>query len=226
MKFLITLILGLTFAGTAAAQAAENSSSTDASPVTVTKIKWRQEVFIPALYDDPMQINQDQKELERDRRATAKENSDRVQRGQAPLPPPNKKIAANVPVGETPMGVDDTVGNRNLPAKEAPGLSSVHYIYEARVKNSGDKTVSAILWVYSLFDNTGAEVGTHRFRDFVNIRPGKEANLVRRSKVPPTTIVHAKKSGQDINEKYSERVVIARIDYSDGTFWERPLPRN
>jgi len=224
------LLLALLLAGTAAAQALSNQVPTDTPTVTVTKYSWRQEIFIPALYDDPMQINQDRDELERDQKATSKANADRVRQGQAPLPLPTKKIASNTPVGSTPMGTplgDEPVGNKNLPAKEEPGLSSVHYIYELKINNTGVKTIRLIVWEYSLFDpDTHLELGRHRFSNSVNIRAGKTANLVGRSKTPPARIVQATKPDKDDKElrgKYAERVTIQRIEYDDGTIWERPL---
>ena len=115
MKILNLLFMATLLAGTASAQASSNSKTSDNPTVTIIEISWRQEVFIPALYDDPMRVNQDRDDLERDRKATAVENATRAKQGQAALPTPTKKIASNTPVGSTPMGVpigDEPAGNR------------------------------------------------------------------------------------------------------------------
>jgi hypothetical protein len=233
MKVLHLLLLGLLLVGAASAQVPSKPDTVvpskpdtvDAPTVTVTQISWRQEVFIPALYDDPMRINQDRDELERDQKATARANVDRAKQGQTQIPIPTKKIASNTPVGSTPMGTpigDEPAGNQNLPAQGDPGVSSVHYLYEAKIKNSGVKTIRAIVWEYSLFDpDTKLEVGRHQFTGNMTVRPGKTMNLVGRSTKPPTGVVEVAKAGKPLQSKYHERVVIQRVEYDDGTFWQR-----
>lgn len=226
MRVLQIIFPGLLLVGTAAAQLPAKPDTVDAPTVTVTQISWRPEVFIPALYDDPMRINQDQRDLERDQRAQKLANADRVKMGEAPIPTPTKKIASNTPVGSTPMGTplgDEPAGNRNLPAQTDPGPSSVHYTYKATIRNTGVKTIRAIVWEYSFFDpDTQVEVGRHRFTRNITVRSGKTANLVGHSTKAPTGVVEVKKSGKELQSKYHERVVIQRIDYEDGTFWQRP----
>jgi len=225
MKALKVLLLALVFAVTGHAQVSSGSISNDSPKVAITDVSWSKEVFIPALYEDPMLVNQAQRDLERDQKATIKANADRVRQGKDPLPIPGKPIAANVPVGSTPMGTpigDEPAGNRNLPAQTDPGAASVRYVYKARITNQAEKTILSVLWTYSLFDSeTKAQVGQHRFRSRVNVGAGKTGNLVARSKTPPTTIIQAAKP-QTPKTKYDERVTIDRIEYNDGTSWNRP----
>ena len=227
MKVLYLLLPGLLLASTASAQTPSNPAPSDAPGVTVTQFRWHQEVFIPALYDDPMRINQDRDDLERDQKAQRLANVERVKMGQAPIPQPTKKIASNTPVGSTPMLTpigDEPVGNKNLPAQGDPGVSSIHYLYEAKIKNTGEKTIRTIVWQYILFDpETKAEVGRHQFTGNLRVRAGKTANLVARSRTPPARIVQAAKSTKELPGKYAERVVIDRIEHDDGSFWQRPL---
>jgi hypothetical protein len=230
MKVLHFLLPGLLLASTASAQTSSKPAPVDAPGVTVDQFRWRQEVFIPALYEDPMRINQDRDDLERDQKAQRLANAERAKQGQTPIPLPSKKVAANVPVGSTPMGIplgDEPAGNQNLPARGDPGLSRVHYVYEAKIKNTGVKTIRTIVWQYILIDPaTDVEVGRHGFTGRVSVRAGKTANLVARSKTPPARIVQAAKSSKDVAAKHQERVVINRIEYDDGTFWQRPPTSN
>ena len=224
MKVLNLLFFGLLLAGTSSAQVPSNSGATDAPTVTVIQINWHQEAFIPALYDDPMRINQDRDELERDQKATARENANRAKMGETPIPPLTKKIASNTPVGSTPMGVplgDEPAGNRNLPAKADPGLSSVHYVYKAIVKNTGEKVIRTISWQYLLSDReSGALIGHHSFITNVNLHSGRTIDLIGRSKTAPAGVVDAKKSDKESRGKYAERVIIERIEYADGSNWQ------
>lgn len=227
MKVLYLIFPGLLLMGTASAQTLSNPAPADAPGVTVAQFRWHREVFVPALYDDPMRINQDRDDLERDQKAQRLANIERAKMGETPIPLPTKKIAANTPVGSTPMGTplgDDPAGNRNLPAQSDPGASSVHYLYEAKIKNTGVKTIRTIVWEYSLINpDTEVEAGRHRFTLNITVRSGKTVNLVGRSTKPPTGVVEVTKSGKELQSKYHERVVIQRIEYDDGTFWQRPL---
>lgn len=225
MRVLRCLLPGLLVAFTASAQTTSNPAAIDPPGVVVAEIRWQQEVFIPALYDDPMRINQDHRELERDKKNTTIENSIRARQGQTPIPTPTKKIAANTPVGSTPMGVplgDEPAGNRNLPARAEPGASSVYYLYKARIKNTGTKEIRNVVWHFVLSDSaTETEVGRHRFMGKVSIKAGKSAELVARSRTPPTRIVRAGNSNGERPGKHAQRVMIERIEYDDGSVWQR-----
>jgi len=228
MRFWTLLIVVPLLSGTALAQELSAPRTNGAPGLTVSEISWRHEVFVPALYDDPMQANQDERDLERDRNATIKANTDRVRQGQTPLPMPAKKIASNTPVGSTPMLVplgDEAPGNRNLPARTQsdPSSSSVRYLYEAKVKNTGSKTIRSITWTFSLFEpDTQTEVGRHVFKSDVKVREGKTVSLIGRSRNPPTRVVNVSKANKKIDDKYDNAVTIDLIEYEDGTFWQRP----
>jgi len=228
MKFLSLVSLTVLFSATAAAQSNSPSALSSAPGVNVIEISWRQEVFIPALYDDPMRVNQDKDDLERDRKATAVENAARAKQGQTSLPEPGKKIASNTPVGSTPMGVplgDGPAGNQNLPAQADPGLASLHYIYKAKIKNAGEKDIRIIHWEYVLSDrSTGEPVGRHSFTTPVNLRSGRSVELIGKSKTGPARVVDARNSDKELRGKYSERVIIEGIEYADGTFWQQQAP--
>jgi hypothetical protein len=223
MKILTLVFLTMFFSGIACAQSASQSVAASNSSITVMETSWRKEVFIPALYDDPLRVNQDRDDLERDRKATAAENSTRAKQGQTALPTPTKKIAANTPVGSTPMGVpmgDEPAGNRNLPAQEEAGTSTVYYLYKAKVKNTGVKDIRTVRWQYLLSDQaTGEVVGTHSFTTPVNLRAGKSLDLIGKSRTAPSRVIDAKYSEKDLRGKYRERVVIDGIEYADGQTW-------
>jgi len=223
LLWLLIAVVLLAVSPTLAQSPAKATSGEDL--ITVTKISWHQEVFIPALYEDPMHINQDRDELERDQKANSQLNAQRAKQGQTPIPQPNKKVAANVPVGSTPMGVplgDEPSGNKNLPSRPDPGPSSRHYVYEAKIKNNSDKAIRTIAWIYSFQDSETGEVNAHRFLSKVDLRPGKTGDLKARSSTPPSRVVSATKSDKETQRKLNERVLIDRIEYADGSFWQRP----
>src|SRR5437660_6065729 len=109
--FLLVLLL------VTAANAQTSLAPTDAPGLTVLQAKWHKSVYIPALYDDPMQVNQQQDDLRIEKKIITKENKIRISGGQSPLPTPTKEIMSSS-------------------QEETPGRS-VNYIYEAKVKNTG-----------------------------------------------------------------------------------------
>jgi hypothetical protein len=222
MKLFSLLFLIMFLTGIASAQSSSAVKASSASSVDVLETSWRKEVFIPALYDDPMRVNQDRDDLERDRKATTAENATRAKQGQTALPSPTKKIASNTPVGSTPMGVplgDEPAGNRNAPTRTDPGTSSVYYVYKAKVKNTGEKDIRVIRWQYLLSDRTTGEiVGSRYFNTPVNLRAGKTAQLIGKSRSTPAKVVDVN-ADKDIRGKYIERVIIEAIEYSDGQTW-------
>ena len=202
MKLLNLLLLGLLLAGATSAQTALAPS--DPPDVNVTRFSWHKDVYVPALYDDPMSPNQEQADLKREQKAIKKANAVRTAGGLGPLPMPTREIAAS--------------------QQDIPPGPSVNYLYEAKIKNAGEKTITMIVWEYTLFDpETEVQVGRHQFTDTSKIRPGKTANLVGYTAALPTSILQATKAGKASAHKYSERVVINRIEYADGSFWQRPL---
>ena len=103
----------------------------------------------------------------------------------------------------------------------------MRYIYEAKIKNTGEKTIRAIFWTYLVFDKeTRALVGSHRFRSNVTIRAGKTGSLVGRSKNAPVGVVNAAKPLKDKATNYAEVVTIDRIEFTDDSVWQPADPNN
>ena len=174
----------------------------DAPGVSVSGANWRKDVFVPALYEDPMTPNQEQADLKREQQEIKKVSAQRVRGGGTPLPVLTKEVVSQ--------------------GKDMPEGPSVNYIYQVKLKNTGTKEIRSTTWEYLVFDTENqTEIGRHRFVDNTHIRPGKSATVVGYSTTPATTVIHATKAGKD--DQASERVVVSRIEYGDGTFWQRPV---
>ena len=172
--------------------------------MSVVKFNWQKEVFVPALFDDPMSPNQEQVNLRRQQRTIKRASSARVAAGQAPLPMPTRDI---------------NTSRRGM--AEGP---SINYLYEAKIRNDGAKTIRLVIWEYLIFDpQTLALVGRHGFVDDSRIRPGKAASLFGYTTSPPNTVLQADKVGKNSGARFEERVVISRIEFEDGTFWQRAV---
>jgi hypothetical protein len=186
--------------GASGALAQDPTTTLPAPGLTVVQLGWHKETYVPALYDDPLTRNQEHDELEREQKATLRQNVVRAQSGQLPLPVPTRPVSTS----------------RSDP-------SSTYYRYEAKVKSTAAKTIREVAWVYSFYEpGTEIQIGTHEYTSKVNLRPGKTASLIGISNTPPNGVVSVSKSGDAIKNKYVEHVVIVSIEFDDGTFWKRP----
>jgi hypothetical protein len=200
MKVLSLLLLAFLSAGVAAAQDA--SGVLTPPGVEVTKSGWRREVRNPALDEDPMQVNQEQRDIQRVQRQAERQNRIRSREGLDRNPPPK--------IVNPSRGIND-------------GSRYVEYVYEIKITNTGPKKIRALEWSYVLLDpGTGSEAGVNRFLNEAGISPGKSKGLVGRSPSPPARVVDVSKSDRETRGQFSEYVVIHRIIYEDGTTWQHP----
>jgi hypothetical protein len=89
--------------------------------------------------------------------------------------------------------------------------------YRVSFRNTGIKVVKAVVWDYQASDTDQFTDSTHRmFRCTAKIKPSQSERIDGYSVLPPTRVITA--SG---TKPFSERVIINRIDYSDGTSWQR-----
>lgn len=87
--------------------------------------------------------------------------------------------------------------------------------YRVSLKNTGVKVVKAVVWEYQASDTDQFTDSTHRmFRCTAKIKPNESEKIDGYSVLPPTRVITAAKT-------FSERVIINRIEYSDGTSWQR-----
>jgi len=107
------------------------------------------------------------------------------------------------------------------PAPNQPRtLTGTRYLYEAKVKNIGDRVIRAMRWDYVFIDpETQEEVDRRRFYSTVTIHPNHEKTLEGYTRSAPMSIVSAGVSARAIR---NERVVIECITLSDGTTWRLP----
>ena len=132
-----------------------------------------------------------------------------------------------------PTGVryptSDTIDNRSAAIEKnvqesrasSRGPTQV-YEYHAKVRNDFAKQAEIVFWEYQFAEPAKPENVTRRqFLCGVNIKPGKEKELLALSASPPSTVVSAGSLSQSAGETYIEKAVVNRVEYSDGTIWQR-----
>jgi hypothetical protein len=105
----------------------------------------------------------------------------------------------------------------------AAASSGYVYIYKIKVKNTGDKTITKLYWEYQFLDPQTKEVlGSRRIYSTVKLAPGKIRTIEADSRRQPTIRVTADNADKKYQDSFTERVIIHRIHYADGSAWERP----
>lgn len=113
--------------------------------------------------------------------------------------------------------------NVQINTSSLPNLKpgQAYYSYSVTLKNTGTKTVKTILWAYVFTDTVLQEqVGRTVSENHVKLRPGKTVEMIGYSNNHAIQVVNAKSAGT--RNPIKEEVEVLRIDYEDGTFWERP----
>lgn len=213
MKGLSLVLLVLSLSASAPAQ---DSSSVPAPPgIDVIKQSWRkvgQPLALGMDMEEPFAANDRYKDDVRTKEENTRQNAARLRRGegveQARTPPRRSSKSSPEPISTLDTSAGTTV-----------------YSYSVKVRNTGDKTVRALAWEYVFTDpGTGAEVGRHRYTSQVKIRPGKNGELTGQSVSPPARVVDVRSAGGARDARLAERVEIHRVEYDDGSAWERPRP--
>jgi len=195
MKVLCSVFVLFLFASFAIAQVLSDLSVKP--KVIVLQKKWHMEARNAALDEDQFKVLKEREQEERARKDLERQNETRTQQGMPTAAPPVRK-----------------------PATRARGLS-VTYIYEVKIRNTGEKEIRILTWDYVFFDpGTEREVGRRQFVSEVRIGPGKTRNVVVRSASSPTGAIDAAKAGKKSRDLYSEQVMIQSVSYADGSVWK------
>ncbi|HEX8290770.1 MAG TPA: hypothetical protein VF570_03375 [Pyrinomonadaceae bacterium] len=189
--------LALLFFGTLCpALAAQTPTATPPAPpdLVVLQKKWQTHVRNPALDQDPFLANDEFAVAQEAQKLNDMRNRSRARGGESPEPTPRVRKGTPPPLGQVTT-----------------------YVYRARVRNTGAKTVRVVEWGYTFLDpETQEEVGHHLYTTKIKIRPGQENELVGRSAKPQTATVNVKSAGKELGEQ----VVIYRVEYEDGSVWQ------
>lgn len=179
--------------------------SSDTSPLSVANFKWtrsRRNVETPAV------------------------------EGNAParaMIPQNRNFARNSRIND-PQGVrdpnQDTLDGRSAAMEKSVAESRAPktqpmdgYAYRIKVQNPSTKVVEIVFWEYQFHDPANPNlVARRQFLCGVNIPAGKGKDLEGFSLSGPSDVVNVKTLDSG---GFKENVLINRVEYSDGSIWQR-----
>ena len=96
-----------------------------------------------------------------------------------------------------------------------------YFFYRASVRNNSTKPIAEIDWDYIFSDAvTGDELDRRQFTSVQNIGPGKQKELTFTLTTPPTRRISVYSLDKKERAGLSERVIIVRVKYADGSVWQ------
>ena len=177
----------------------------DDSPMTVNSFKWsrtRQKVDVPETQGNPP--------------ASA-------------MIPQNRNFARNARVND-PQGVrdpnQDSLDGRSAAIEKSVAESRSNksktmdgYLYRIKVQNTTAKAAEIVFWEYRFVDPANPElIARRQFLCGVNILANKGKDLEGFSLSGPSDVVSVKTLADNA---FKEDVLINRVEYSDGSIWQR-----
>lgn len=96
------------------------------------------------------------------------------------------------------------------------------FTYSVKVQNGSGKLIQTIFWEYRFLETASPENVTRRqFLCSARINPDKGKELQVFSLAGPSDVVNVKTLAKASADQFKEGVVINRVEYADGTFWQR-----
>lgn len=107
--------------------------------------------------------------------------------------------------------------SRKTPPKRLDGFE-----YKVKLQNAGKKVVEIVFFEYQFTESASpANTTRKQFLCGVNIKPGKEKELLAFSLSGPSDVVSVESLGNKAGNLFQEKVLVNRVEYSDGSIWQR-----
>lgn len=142
---------------------------------------------------------------------------------------------ANTPAGiaNVPAGVSnptaDTIDERSAELERNVRKASSSrrkavdgFAYRVKVRNESSKVIEVLFWEYRFTETAQpTNVARRQFLCGVHIKPNKEKELQAFSLSGPGDVISVGSLADKSGQLYKEGVVINRVEYTDGTIWQR-----
>ena len=105
-------------------------------------------------------------------------------------------------------------------SREAPPVDGFAYL--VKFQNAGTKLIQKVFWEYQFTESANPKNVTHRrFRCNVKMKPEQSKDLQVFSLGGPSDVISVKSLAKGSGNQFQETVVIDRVEYADGSFWQR-----
>lgn len=97
------------------------------------------------------------------------------------------------------------------------------FVYELKIKNTDSKAIRSFIWEYrSAGETQSANISSRQFLCSEKIKAGDSETLRIFSHLPPTNVVDTSDSKNKSDKNHASDILINRVEYADGTVWQRP----
>jgi len=118
---------------------------------------------------------------------------------------------------------DAKADEANLEAQRNKNPPQYYFIYKTKIKNNHTAEITQIDWDYVFFEkDTDNELGRQQFTSDEHVGPGKTKELVVTITSPPTKTVSVTSLNLEERGRFSEKIVLMRVQYADGHVWQAP----
>ncbi|MBA2705685.1 MAG: hypothetical protein H0U60_17750 [Blastocatellia bacterium] len=139
-----------------------------------------------------------------------------------------RNARVNQPVGQRDPN-EDTVDGRSAAiekivqeSRTAPPKSLDTFAYEVKLANGSRKAIDVVFWEYQFIDPASPATPARRqFLCGAGIKSGKEKELQASSLSGPSDVVSVETLTNSSSKRLQEMVLINRVEYADGSIWER-----
>jgi hypothetical protein len=148
----------------------------------------------------------------------------------AAMIPANKNFERNRRVTTAPAERDpnlDTIDGRSAALEKSVQESRAPkpidgFAYRAKIHNASSKVIETIFWEYQFQDGSNpATLARRQFLCAVSIKGQKDKELQAFSASGPASVVSVADLSSRSTNSPEERVVINRVEYTDGSIWQR-----
>ena len=111
----------------------------------------------------------------------------------------------------------------NLAKQRQKSPSQYYFIYKTKIKNNHTSAITQIDWDYVFYERgTENELGRQQFTSDEQVGPGKTKELIVTMTSPPTRTVSITSLNLEERERFSEKIILVRVQYADGRVWQAP----
>jgi hypothetical protein len=97
------------------------------------------------------------------------------------------------------------------------------FVYKVKLQNTGQKAIKNFYWEYQVIESANPQnLSARQFFCAAQIKVHQERSFEVFSLTPPTTaVISATTLGNESKAAFEQKAVINRIEYKDGSIWQR-----
>jgi hypothetical protein len=98
------------------------------------------------------------------------------------------------------------------------------FVYKVKLQNTGQKAIKNFYWEYQVIESANPQnLSARQFFCAAQIKTEQQRSFEVFSLTPPTTaVISAATLGNEQKASFEQKAVINRIEYKDGSVWQRP----